>query len=143
MNRARLEQAAGELGLTLNVAERIKGADMFVTSKNYYRRKLPKVREAEEAGLPIYVLKSTTPHQIRQLLGSVFTRSGNGGKEDVNQAIHEAEEAVRQVEAGEEEVELSPQSAYIRRLQHLIAERHNLASRSEGREPGRRVRIYR
>ncbi|MDP3880097.1 MAG: R3H domain-containing nucleic acid-binding protein, partial [Dehalococcoidales bacterium] len=36
----------------------------------------------------------------------------------------------------------SPQSAYIRRLQHLIAERNELASRSSGKEPLRRVRIY-
>jgi len=39
-------------------------------------------------------------------------------------------------------VELSPQSAYIRRLQHLIAERNNLLSKSSGKDPNRRVRIY-
>jgi hypothetical protein len=38
-------------------------------------------------------------------------------------------------------VELSPQRAYIRRLQHEIAQRYNLSSRSLGREPERRVRI--
>jgi predicted RNA-binding protein Jag len=39
-------------------------------------------------------------------------------------------------------VELSPQSSYIRRLQHLIAQRNDLASHSFGRDPNRRVRIY-
>jgi predicted RNA-binding protein Jag len=39
-------------------------------------------------------------------------------------------------------MELSPQSAYIRRLQHLIAERNALASHSIGQEPLRRVKIY-
>jgi len=43
---------------------------------------------------------------------------------------------------GSEAVELSPQSAYIRRLQHQMAERANLVSRSRGREPYRRVRLY-
>jgi predicted RNA-binding protein Jag len=47
------------------------------------------------------------------------------------------------VKDGEETIELSPQSAYIRRLQHLIAERHNLLSQSTGKDPNRRVRIYR
>ncbi|NQT05085.1 MAG: hypothetical protein HQ577_03650, partial [Dehalococcoidia bacterium] len=42
----------------------------------------------------------------------------------------------------EGEVELSPQSAYIRRLQHLIAERNEMSSSSAGRDPNRRVRIY-
>jgi predicted RNA-binding protein Jag len=41
-----------------------------------------------------------------------------------------------------EPVELSPQNAYIRRLQHQMAERANLVSRSRGREPYRRVRLY-
>ncbi len=39
-------------------------------------------------------------------------------------------------------VELSPQSAYIRRLQHLIAERNALSSQSVGRGTERRVTIY-
>ena len=42
----------------------------------------------------------------------------------------------------QEPVELSPQNAYIRRLQHQMAERANLVSRSRGREPYRRVRLY-
>jgi predicted RNA-binding protein Jag len=54
----------------------------------------------------------------------------------------EAEEAVEQVKDGQEAVELSPQSAYIRRLQHLIAERNKLSSQSTGKDPHRRVRIY-
>ena len=39
-------------------------------------------------------------------------------------------------------MELAPQNAYIRRLQHQMAERANLVSRSRGREPYRRVRLY-
>ena len=57
--------------------------------------------------------------------------------------LAEAQEAVNQVKAGEETIELSPQSRYIRRLQHLIAERSNLSSQSTGKDPHRRVRIYR
>jgi hypothetical protein len=39
-------------------------------------------------------------------------------------------------------VDLTPQNAYIRRLQHQLAERYNLGSRSAGREPYRHVRIF-
>jgi stage III sporulation protein SpoIIIAA len=42
-----------------------------------------------------------------------------------------------------EAVTLSPQSAYIRRRQHELAYAANLASESRGKEPHRRVRIYR
>ena len=40
-------------------------------------------------------------------------------------------------------MELTPQNAYIRRLQHQLAQRYNVSSRSMGREPHRRVRIFR
>ncbi|TAJ16654.1 MAG: hypothetical protein EPO65_12920, partial [Dehalococcoidia bacterium] len=38
-------------------------------------------------------------------------------------------------------VDLSPQNAYIRRLQHELAARHALVSASNGREPYRYVTI--
>jgi predicted RNA-binding protein Jag len=39
-------------------------------------------------------------------------------------------------------VELPPQSNYVRRLQHRLAERYGLVSHSTGTEPYRRVVIY-
>ena len=57
-------------------------------------------------------------------------------------ALGEAEEAVGQVMGGKRAIELSPASAYVRRLQHLLAERHHLSSRSLGKEPRRRVKIF-
>jgi hypothetical protein len=42
-----------------------------------------------------------------------------------------------------DEMELAPQNAYVRRLQHELAERASLSSRSTGHEPVRRVQIYR
>jgi predicted RNA-binding protein Jag len=56
--------------------------------------------------------------------------------------LREAEEAIGMVIHDSSPVELSPQNAYIRRLQHQMAERANLVSRSRGREPYRRVRLY-
>ncbi|HYU50269.1 MAG TPA: R3H domain-containing nucleic acid-binding protein [Candidatus Limnocylindria bacterium] len=56
--------------------------------------------------------------------------------------MRETEEAIGLVVRRSEPVELSPQNAYIRRLQHQMAERANILSRSRGREPYRRVRLY-
>ncbi len=39
--------------------------------------------------------------------------------------------------------ELAPANAYVRRLQHQMATRYNLISRSRGKEPNRRVKIFR
>jgi predicted RNA-binding protein Jag len=56
--------------------------------------------------------------------------------------MKEAEEAAQRVLSGESVVQLSPQRAYVRRLQHLLAERFKLASVSRGREPERSVTFY-
>ena len=58
------------------------------------------------------------------------------------EVVSETEQAIRMVMKEQEPVELSPQNAYIRRLQHQMAERANIVSRSRGREPYRRVRLY-
>ncbi|GAH79238.1 unnamed protein product, partial [marine sediment metagenome] len=117
----------------------LDNADLFVTSRSYYRRKPQTIRDAEAAGLPIYVLKSNTPPQIRQLLNAIRPTDK---ADSIKIALSEAEEAVQQVKGGEKSIALSPQSRYIRRLQHLIAQRNELSSQSTGKEPDRRVRIY-
>jgi predicted RNA-binding protein Jag len=77
---------------------------------------------------------------MQQSLASIYTIDPNAAP--VSAAMQEAEEAISQVLARSEAIALSPQNAYIRRLQHQLVERYNLASRSEGREPHRRVKIY-
>ncbi len=142
VNRGRMEQIAKEMRLSLDIVSNLNDANLFITSKSYYRRKPQKVKDAEAANLPIYVLKSNTPAQIRQLLESIHPAAGMEKAGRFKGALGEAEEAVTKVKEGQAAVELSPQSAYIRRLQHLIAERSSLSSQSTGKDPNRRVRIY-
>ncbi len=142
VNRARVEQMAREMRLWVNFVSNLNDASLMVTSKNYFRRKPQKVRDAEAARVPIYVLRSNTPQQVRQLLHTIYPTAGAEETDVFAQALNEAEEAVAQVKNGKGSVELSPQSAYIRRLQHLIAERNSLASQSTGKDPNRRVRIF-
>ena len=142
VNRGRMEQVSREMQLSLDVVSSLNDANLFITSKSYYRRKLQKVRDAEIAKLPIYVLKSNTPAQIRQLLDTVYPGGGVEKADRFKNALGEAEEAITKIKGGQETVELSPQSAYIRRLQHLIAQRNALSSQSTGKDPNRRVRIY-
>ncbi|MBN1161774.1 MAG: AAA family ATPase [Dehalococcoidales bacterium] len=143
VNKSRVLQIGHEMHLDLDVVGRLRDATMLVTSKNYYRRKPQRVRDAENEHIPVYVLRGNTPPQIRQFLGTLNAGVGDRGKvRDVQAAVDEAEEAAEQVSEGGESIDLSPQSAYIRRLQHLIAQRNDLRSQSRGRDPNRRVRIY-
>jgi len=140
VNRGRVEQVAKEMQLSLDIVSDLSEANLFVTAKKYYRQRPQKVKDAEAASLPLYVLRSNTLPQIRQFLNSTYTIDKVGSSFEL--ALTEAKEAVEQVKGGKETIELSPQSRYIRRLQHLIAERNALASQSTGKEPNRRVRIY-
>jgi hypothetical protein len=138
ISRKRLEQAIRELQLPVVVVREPEDADLVITLRNFYKQKAPALREAEERGLPIYVLKSNTMVQMEACLTSLFALEA-----DPNEAaLREVEEAIGLVMQESKPVELSPQNAYIRRLQHQLAERANLVSRSRGREPYRRVRVY-
>ena len=113
-------------------------ADVVITLRNYYKQKAPALREAEERGLPLFVLKSNTLVQVESALTSIFALEVDPREA----ALREVEEAIGLVNEQAKPVELSPQNAYIRRLQHQMAERANLVSHSRGREPYRRVRLY-
>ncbi|HVA85645.1 MAG TPA: R3H domain-containing nucleic acid-binding protein [Candidatus Saccharimonadales bacterium] len=138
ISRKRLEQAIRELQLPAILAHDVDDAQVVMTLKSEYRQKTPVLREAEERALPIYVLKSNTQLQIQASLTSIFALESDPREA----ALRETEDAIDLVLQRSEPVELSPQNAFIRRLQHQLAERANLVSRSRGREPYRRVRLY-
>jgi stage III sporulation protein SpoIIIAA len=138
ISRKRLEQAIRELQLPVIIARDVDEADVVMTIRSEYKQKTPMVREAEDRNMPIYVLKTNTIPQMQSSLTSIFALE----IDPRDAALRETEDAIGLVLNRAEAVELSPQNAYIRRLQHQMAERANLVSRSRGREPYRRVRLY-
>ncbi len=141
INRSRLEQAAKKMELPVKVVDDVANASLLMTSKGFYRRKPQPIHDAEAGGIPIYVLRNSRVSQMERALANIFDVETTA--EPFSLAIEEAERAIAQVMEGRGSVELSPQNAYIRLLQHQLAQRHNLASQSTGREPRRRVRIFR
>jgi stage III sporulation protein SpoIIIAA len=138
ISRRRLEQAIRDLQLPVIIAREPDEADVAMTLRSEYRQKPPALRDVEDRGIPIYVLKANTVAQIQASLTSVFALEVDPREA----AFRETEQAIGLVLKQQEPVELAPQNAYIRRLQHQMAERANLVSRSRGREPYRRVRLY-
>jgi len=138
VSRQRLTQALRETHFPGRIVDHLDDADAVITLRPYYRRKPQTLHDAETRGIPIYVVKSNTVIQIEQSLLSM--RSEKGG-DPVVAALQEAEEAIGQAINEDTAVDLNPQNAYIRRLQHLLAQRYNLNSRSMGKEPYRHVRI--
>jgi hypothetical protein len=139
VSRNYLEQAITELKVPIRVQNHIEEADLIVTLKNYYRRKDSPLKEAEADGIPIQVLKSNTITQIKNALSRVYQLDTPDPTES---ALQETLEGIGRAKSTNSMVELSPQNAYVRRLQHQLVERHELTARSTGKEPNRRLRIY-
>jgi stage III sporulation protein SpoIIIAA len=155
IGRDRLERAIANLHVPATIVRDMNDATMVMTLKNYYRQGSHRMREAEERGVPIYVLRGNTIIQMERQLADVFrigafegesraARPGRAGQDEEYEARLETEQAITQVLNGERQtVELTPRSNFIRRLQHQIAEHYNVRSESQGREPNRRVKIFR
>ncbi|HYM49058.1 MAG TPA: R3H domain-containing nucleic acid-binding protein [Candidatus Limnocylindrales bacterium] len=139
VSRNYLEQAIQDLKVPVRVQNHIEDADLIVTLKNYYRRKDSPIKEAEADGIPIQVLKSNTITQIKSALTRMYQLEAPDPTES---ALQETIEGINRAKATNSMVELSPQNAYVRRLQHQLVERHELTARSTGKQPNRRLRIY-
>jgi stage III sporulation protein SpoIIIAA len=156
VNRDRLAEAARELRVPVVITNNEHEANAFITLKNHYRRQPERLQHAEQESKMIIILKNNTVAQMKHVLAQVFNISESTAlpeevEEDeikfddpTKQALLETEDAIHQVlNKGLTTAELPPASAYIRRLQHQMATRYNLLSRSRGKEPNRRVKIFR
>ena len=142
--RNRLVQAARRLGVPALVVKELIEAQALVTMRTYYRSRQQSIQDAEQRGIPIYVLRANTINQMEQFLVDLFNLPNNAPEnpngEDSNLQTRAAIEAVLN---GERWVDLPPANATLRRLQHEMARQAQLISQSFGKEPNRRVRIYR
>ncbi|MEE3142650.1 MAG: R3H domain-containing nucleic acid-binding protein [Chloroflexota bacterium] len=152
IGRDKLEAAGVEAGVPIQVANELRRADVVLTTKTHYRRGSQLVRTAESTGTPVYVLRKNTMPQVQEFLHTISKEwrdngIGSGGagedyKATLEQAMEEAEDAAQRVLSGEFSIQLAPQRSYVRRLQHMLGQRYNLASTSKGREPARAVLFY-
>jgi hypothetical protein len=140
--RNRLERAARRMRVPIHLVNNLGEAGILITTKGFYRKRPRMVTDAEQRGLPVYVLRANTVAQMEACLNDIFDLESRAS-DPLRQALREAEDAIRQIQGGVPEVTLSPQTAYIRRRQHELADAANLASESRGKEPRRRVRIFR
>jgi hypothetical protein len=142
VSQNRLRQTAKTLGVNMLLTDEISEATALLTLKSYYRRRPAVISDAEMRQIPVYVLRSNTSTQIEHALQDLFNLMPAG--DDLDRAVSEAGDAIREILVeGREMVELGPQTAPLRRRQHEMAREANLLSLSRGREPQRRVRIFR
>ena len=139
----RLRAAAGSLNVPVQIVDNLTGADVVMTLKNYYRQQPAPIMEAERRNVPVYILRSNTVTQMEQCLVDIF-QIPSSPVDVFEEAMRETQDGIQRVLSGVlDDVELSPQGAAIRSQQHHLVRAANLVSHSYGREPYRRVRIFR
>lgn len=151
VSRDRLERAIANLRVPAIIVRELSEATLVMTLKNYYRQGATRMQAAQERNVPIYVLRNNTIMQMERQLADLFNirydeseRNLLPARDEETEAQLETERAINQVLNGERQaVELSPRNNFIRKLQHQLAERYNVRSESQGREPNRRVKVYR
>src|SRR5690606_36448241 len=142
--RNRLMNAAKHVGVPVIPVKEPGEADVLVTLRTYYRKRQRPIVDAEQRGMPVYVLRANTVAQMERFLSDIFELPGQPEETgDLNEQLGETRQAIDAVLNGERWVELPPASSYIRRLQHQMVEDSKLVSHSYGKEPNRRVRIFR
>ena len=139
VSRNKIERAVHNLRVHASIARTWDDADVVLTLKTLERKGQPKLKQIASDNVPIYSIKTNTTTQIQTALRDVFNL-GSIDHEEV--ALREAEEAIYQVLLTNQAIDLSPQTSYLRRMQHQLAEKYRLQSRSTGLEPNRRVRIF-
>ncbi len=145
VSRSRLERAIRTLRVSAAIGTRVQDADVIIALKANYRKEPAKLQEGISRNIPTYVIKSNTYVQIETVLREIFRMPAEITEED--QAVQDVEEAIEEImgdtTGGLNSLELAPQNSFLRRLQHQVAESHQMVSESIGAEPNRRVRVSR
>jgi hypothetical protein len=137
ISKDRLTRAINDLQVPASIARVPKDADVVLTLKAQEKRQSGTLKDLEEEGLEISVLRSNTVSQMKSFLQQAFDLEDQTTEKD--RALLEAEQAIDRVMSFGKPVELAPQNPHVRRLQHQLIEQHGLGSQSRGEVPWRRV----
>ena len=99
---------------------------------------------AEKLGIPVHILRKGSSDQIIRFLEKIKGKSKLENSEidldiDDSDALNEVKIAVKKILSGENEIELSPRDADIRRRQHFFANNLGVGTKSIGKELNRRL----
>lgn len=137
--RTRLERAIREKKANAVITHDLHQADAVIAIRSTYQGKPAKLRDLRRP-INTVVVKSNAFSQIANALEDIL-RGRGAVQDDRDRATEEAVAAVEQALQTGKPVELSPQSARMRKAQHQVIESRRLASESVGQEPERRIRV--
>jgi len=141
LSRDSLERVIRDLGVNARVVGHPEKANLILALRSRaHDGRLERI--IAETGAPVHFVKRNSTAQLRRLLQNIFRIVGGIEQDEVDDAVREAEEAVKRVMAEKGAVELKPRRSALRKLQHQVISQHNLIAQSVGKEPLRRLVVF-
>lgn len=145
VSRSIAEKVIERLDLNAEITRNLDDADIVIAHKNFIKGGAKVLSTAEESRLQIFYIKTNSMAQIQKVIKEALDIAEVNTHQtfcDVTErALDEAKSAIDKVLAGATDVELTPQTTQIRKLQHELVEQHNLESKSIGEGTNRHLRI--
>ena len=152
-----LEQVVRARQLPVELVGSVELADAVLSMRKHLGRDPQVRRQAQELGLPIFVLKSAAPPQLQRALERLLQRHREGlaqkdpvavaacsaQADDALAGLEECRLAVEQVVLPHgQPVELLPRSERVRLMQAELADRYRLRTAVFGRGVEQRLRLF-
>lgn len=144
VSRSIMDKSIERLNLNAELTKNIDDADIIIAHKNFAKGGNKILSIANEYRLPIYYVRSNSTSQVQKVLKEALGLKDDNTivfHDETEEALDEAKEAIQKVLQHGEDVELSPQSQQIRKMQHELVEQHNLSSVSVGDGNERHLKI--
>ena len=147
VSRTIVEKLIERLNLNVEIIRNVEDADIVIAHKNFAKGGAKILSTAKEYRVQIFYVKTNSMAQIQKVLKDALdiqpgdVESLTGYTDETEKALDEAKVGIKKVLDGANLVDLTPQNAQIRKLQHELVEQYNLQSRSIGEEPNRHLRI--
>lgn len=140
VSRDLVERVIRELRVNARTVGGVEQADLVISLRSRSEdMRLRRMMEITDA--PLHMVKRNASADLRRVLIGYFNIVKGVDEREVEEAVKEAEEAVKRVLEEGEPVALSPRRSTIRKLQHRIITRNRLDSTSVGSEPDRHLVI--
>ncbi len=146
VSRTIVEKVIERLDLNAEITRNLDDADIVIAHKNFAKGGARVLSIANDYRLQIFYIKTNSMAQIQKVLKEALqitetSETLYGYYDDAERALDEAKTAINKVLAGGGAIELAPQNPQIRKLQHELADQHNLESQSIGEGSNRRLKI--
>ena len=147
VSRTIVEKTIERLDFNVEITRNVNDADIVLAHKNFAKGGAKVLNTAKEYRAQIFYVKTNSMAQIQKVLKDALDLRPYDNPEDTGFcdeteiALDEAKNAIKQIMDGAPSVELKPQNAQVRKLQHELVEQYGLQSSSIGDGENRHIKI--